>query len=396
MPPMKQRPVIAALLAGALLFAPGAVPVLADAESAVPKLKVGFIYVGPVADFGWTQSHNDGRLEAERSLPWLETSYVESVTEGDFENYADQMVNQGVKVIFATSTTFMDGSVAAAASHPGLMLMNASGFKHAPNLGTYEADPYQCFYLLGLMAGALSKTGKAGAVATYPTPDAVRYIDAFTIALRSINPKAVLVVRWLNSWYDPPASKEAAESLISEGVDFLISDTDSPTVVQVAGLHHIPVNGHTYDMHKSAPDDLISGDIVSWGKPYIAFFRKVRDGEFTPRNLQTVDEWWRLGDGAVEFGYQPGVPINPKYIDRLKAVQVDDGRGGKISVYDLVLKRLAEMAQPQPAFEPFQGPIADASGTLRIPAGRTATKAELFSISWRIPGVEGSWPNPSK
>jgi basic membrane protein A and related proteins len=364
-------------------------------EPATPKLKVGFIYVGPVADFGWTQGHNDARLEAERNLPWLETSYVESVTEGEFENYVDQMVLQGVKVIFATSTTFMDGSVAVAKSHPDLMVLDASGYKHAPNLGAYEADPYQCYYLLGLMAGALSKSGKAGDVAAYPTPEGVRYINAFTIGLRSINPKAVLVVRWLNSWYDPPAAKEAAESLLSEGVDFLITDTDSPTVVQVGALHHVPVNGHNYNMYSSAPDDLISGDIVSWGKPYTVFLRKIRDGTYNPKNLQDVDEWWRLGDGAVEFGAKPGMPINPKYRERLQAVQVDDGHGGKISVYDLVLKRLAEMSRPIPAFDPFQGPIVDQHGITRIPAGRCATKVEDFSMTWRVPGVVGAWPTDS-
>jgi basic membrane protein A len=360
------------------------------------KLKAGFIYVGPISDFGWTQGHNQGRLEAAHNLPWLETIYVESVTEGDFESYAEQMAQQGVKVIFANSTTFMDEGVAFAASHPDLMIMNCSGYKHAPNLGTYQADSYQCFYLLGLMAGALSKSGKAGDVATYPTPDAVRDVNAFEIGMRSINPRGVVVVRWLNSWYDPPASKEAAESLLSEGADFLITDTDSPTVAQVAAQNHVPVNGHTFNMYSAAPDNLISGDIISWGAPYTKLIQKIHDGVYTPKNLQEVDEWWRLGDGAFEFAAKPGVPINPKYIDRLKAVMVNDSREGSISAYDLVLRRLAEMSHPVPEFEPFQGPIKDDTGVLRVPAGRVATKAELFSINWRVQGVLGAWPSPSQ
>jgi basic membrane protein A len=369
-----------------------AVADLGGAETST-KVKAGFIFVGPVGDFGWTQGHNDGRLEAERNLPWLQTIYIESVTEGDFDSYAEQMVRQGVKVIFANSTTFMDGSIAFAARHPGVMIMDCSGYKHAPNVGTYQADPYQSYYLLGLMAGALSKAGKVGDVATYPTPDAVRYANAFMIGLRTVNPKAVLVVRWLNSWYDPPAAKEAAESLLSEGADFLISDTDSPTVVQVAGQHHVPVNGHNFNMYSSAPDDLISGDIISWGKPYTEFITKIRDGVYTPSNLKEVDEWWRLGDGAFEFAARPGVPINPKYVERLKAAMIDDGKGGRISVYDLVMLRLSQMSHPVPQFEPFQGPISDDRGVLRIPPGRGATKAELFSINWRVPGIEGAWPN---
>jgi basic membrane protein A and related proteins len=370
----------------------GAFALVASAATE-PKLKVGFIYVGPIGDLGWTRSHDDARKALERSLPWLETSYVESVNEGDFETVVDQMVQQGIKVIFAPSTTFMDGSLAAAAQHPDIMIFNGSGYKNAPNVATYRGDPYQCYYLLGLIAGALTKTDKVGDVASRPTPDSIRYINAFTIGLRTVRPQAVLVVRWINSWYDPPAAKEAAEAILSEGVDFLISDTDSPTVVEVAGKHHVPTNGFTFDMHLSAPDDLVSGDIIDWTPPYLALMKKIHDGVYTPTNLGATDLWWRLSDGVVEFAETHGVPINPKFKDRLSSAFTDDGKGGKISVYDLVLKRLAEMSASPPQFEPFEGPLVDAQGVVRVPAGRAATKAEIYAMFWRVKGVQGAWPN---
>jgi basic membrane protein A len=374
------------------LAAVGGASALAAAAEPEPKLKVGFIYVGPIGDFGWTRSHDEARKALESKLPWLETSYVESVTEGDFETCVDQMAQQGIKVIFAPSTTFMDGSLAAGARHPDIMIFNGSGYKNAPNVATYRADPYQTFYLLGLMAGALTKSNKVGDVAARPTSDSIRFINAFTIGLRAVKPQAVLVVRWINSWYDPPAAKEAAEAIISEGVDFLISDTDSPTVVEVAGKHHIPVNGFTFDMHGSAPDDLISGDIIEWTQPYLVLLNKIRDGTYTPKNLGDVDLWWRLSDKVVEFAEKPGVPINPLFKERLSAVHVDDGQGRQISVYDFVLRRLAEMSESPTKFEPFQGPLSDAQGVVRIPAGRAATKEEIYSMSWRVQGVVGAWP----
>jgi simple sugar transport system substrate-binding protein len=285
----------------------------------------------------------------------------------------------------------MDGALAAGARHPNMMIFNGSGYKRAPNVATYRPDLYQCFYLMGLMAGGLTKTDKAGYVATIPTPDEVRAINAFTLGLREVKPNAVLVVRWINSYYDPPAAKEAAEALVSEGADFLVTETDSPTVVEVAAHHHIPVNGFSYDMHALAPDDLITGALVDWRQAYLELFQKIRDGAYTPTNLANVDLWWRLSDGVAQLAYTPGVPINPRHIPLLKAALADNGGGGRESVYDLVMRRLRQMSANPVGFEPFHGPIRDADGKLRVPAGHTMDKDELFAMMWRVQGVQGSW-----
>jgi simple sugar transport system substrate-binding protein len=376
----------------ALALAACAACLVANAGDA-PKLKVAFIYVGPIGDFGWTRTQDDARREVERELPWLETNYVESVAESDFENCVDLMVQQGARVIFAESSNFMDGAIASGSRHPDIMIFNGSGFKRAPNVATYRPDMYQCFYLLGLMAGGLTKTDKAGYVAGSPTPDEIRAINAFTLGLREVRPSASLVVRWINSWYDPPAAKEAAEALISEGADFLVTETDSPTVVEVAGRHHLPSNGFSYDMHAAAPEDMITGALVDWRRPYREVFEKIRDGTYTPRNLGNLDLWWRLSDGVAVLAYSPGVPINPRYIPSLKAAMTTDGSGGRVSVYDLVMRRLAQMSANPVAFEPYHGPIRDHEGRIRVPAGHTMDKDELFGMGWRVQGVEGSWPS---
>ena len=356
------------------------------------KLKVGFIYVGPVSDFGWTRSHDYGRSQAQKALPWVETSYVESVSEGELESYVDQMADQGVKVIFTTSTSYVDGTIAAAASHPDILFFNASGYKNASNVATYTADLYQINYLFGLLAGALSKSAKIGYVGTYPTPELVRYINALTLGVRTVNPSAIVIIRWLNTWYNPPAEKEAAEALLSQGVDFLMNGADSPTVAEVATAHHVPVNGHAAILDDDVPYQVISRDAYNWGPAYIRLLQGVRDGKYTSSNLQGVQDWYRLAEGVVQFAYKPGVPIDPKYKEALSAVHVNDGQGGQISAYDLVLKRLTQMSASPPEFEPFQGPIKDADGKVRIPEGRAATKAELFSMTWRVAGVVGNWP----
>jgi simple sugar transport system substrate-binding protein len=385
-PPFRlPRFVLVCVIAGLLL------PSLPPIEAA-DKTKIGFLYVGPITDYGWTHSQELGRLYLEKNLPWVQTSYVESVTDGDIPSYVDQMADQGVKIIFLTSAGFADGAVAVAAQHPDIIFFHVNGYRRAPNLATYAADTYQGGYLEGLLAGALTKTGKIGCVSTSPESSVARATNAFALGVQASNPKATVIVRWLNTYYDPPATKEATETLLSQGVDFLVSGMDSPTVQQVAETRKIPTIGKCDYMADSAPNTLVTGEIYQWGQAYASILEKIHNGTYTNKNLQNTDLWLRLAEKAIVLGYKPGVLLNPAFQDRCKALLVSDGRGGKISVYDLFQKRLAEMSQPVPTFEPFTGPLSDASGKPRISAGRTATQEEMYSMTWRVSGILGNWP----
>jgi simple sugar transport system substrate-binding protein len=379
----------------------GAVPLLVAAAwlmgavapvQADPKIKVGFIYTGTINDHGWVTGQDEGRKNLEKKFPWVETIYAESVSEADVESFIDQMADQGAKVIFTVSPGYMDGTLSAAARHPDIIFFNADGYKQAPNVGTYLADTYQTSYLMGLAAGALTKTGKVGAVSSYPTPEGTRGMDAFVLGLRSVNPKAVLIVKWLNSWFDVPASVEASETLLEEGCDLLSNGMDSSTVIEVAEAHHVPVCGTGNDGAQVAPNSFIMGNVYDWSDPYPALLQQIHDGVITPQNMQHFDQWWRLSSHAVKIYYKPGTLVNPRYKDALGSVQTDDGTGRKISVYDLILKRFDQMSADPPQFEPFTGPLIDFDGRLRVPAGQTASRAQLFNMTWRLPGVTGNWP----
>ncbi|MCR4392489.1 MAG: BMP family ABC transporter substrate-binding protein [Candidatus Acetothermia bacterium] len=355
------------------------------------KLKVGFIYVGPIGDYGWSHAHNLGRLIVERELG-VETVYVESVPEGEVETYIDQLVRQGCNVIFTTSFGFMDGTLAAAERYPNVIFAHCSGFKRAPNLATYMADFYQVYYLNGLMAGALTKTGKVGYVGAFPIPEVKRHINAFTIGVREVNPSATVHVRWIYEWFNPAAAKEATEALIAEGCDVFAFTEDSPTVVQVAAEKGLPSFGHYSPMYDFAPNHVVSGQIVHWEKIYLDFLGKVRAGAYTAENLATVDYWWLLSQGAVEVGAKPGMLISPRFEDALKAVAVTDPLLGKISVYDLVIARLEQMGDPGVTYDPFQGPVYDRKGELRVPEGMWLSYDALITMEWAVEGVVGPWP----
>ncbi len=356
-------------------------------------LKAGFIYVGPIGDYGWSHAHNEARLAAEEALPWLETTFVESVPEGQEATFIDQMVRGGADVIFTTSFGFMDGTLAAAERYPDVIFAHASGFKRAPNMATYMADFYQVYYLNGLLAGALTDTNKAGYVGAFPIPEVKRHLGAFALGMREVNPEATVQPIWINAWFDPARAAEATQALIAEGADVFAFTEDTPTVIQVAAQQGLPSFAHYSPMLEYAPDEVVSGQLVDWSKIYIDFLQKVHDGVYTTENLENVDYWWLLPEDAVEVGASFDVTINPAFEDELKAAVIDHPEFGEISVYDLFYERLEQMSAAPVAFDPFTGPLEDRKGNVVVPEGQTMTQAELTTMEWAAPGVVGSWPN---
>ncbi len=365
-----------------------ALAVAGSAQAQEKKLKACFIYVGPVGDIGWSFAHDEARKLTMKALPWLETQYVEAVPEGQALPVIDRLVKGGCKVVFTTSFGFMDQTLEAAKKYPDVVFAHTSGFKRAPNMATFMADFYQVYYLNGLMAGALTKTGKVGYVAAFPIPELKRHISAFALGVRAVNPQATVNVKWINSWVSPVKAREAAEALMAEGNDVLAFTEDTATVVQVAGRKKVPSFAHYSPMHRFAPDFVVSGQLVHWEKIYIDFLSKVHDGSYAPGKLKDVDYWWLLREGAVELGGEPGLPINPKYVDALKKAQLKVG-DKQVSVYDRVMELLKDMSSSKPTFDPFTGPLQDRNGVTRVPAGKVMSPQELNQMQWVAPGVVG-------
>ena len=356
-------------------------------------LTAGFIYVGPVGDYGWTFAHDEARRMLDDEFDWLDTIFVESVPEGDAEPFIDQLVQQGAEVVFTTSFGYMDATLAAAQRYPDVLFAHATGFMRAPNVATYTADFYQVYYLNGLMAGALTESGNVGYVGAFPIPEVKRHIDAFTLGVREVNPEANVTVRWINAWFDPAAATEATQALIAEGADVLAFTEDTPTVIQVAAERGLPSFSHYSPMYEFAPEYVVSGQLVHWDEIYRDFLTKVRDGTYTAENLEEVDYWWLLAEDAVEMAASEEIIISPEYEPALRGVTVDDPELGEISVYDLVNTRLEQMNASPAAFDPFTGPITDRNGNVVVEEGVTMSVDELASMQWAVEGVVGPWPD---
>ncbi len=366
----------------------------AQAQSVTPpmtgaKIKACFVYIGPRGDIGWTYAHDQGRQIAEKTLPWLETKYVESVPEGQATATLDRLVADKCQVIFTTSFGYMDDTLAAAKKYPDVIFAHATGYKRMPNVATYIAEFYQVYYLNGLVAGAMTKSGKVGFVGTFPIPELKRHLSSFALGVKAANPRAVVNVKWLNSWFDPAKTREASEALISEGADILSSAEDSATGVQTAAARKIPTFSHYNSMYKFSPDYVVSGHIAHWDKIYIDFLSKIHAGTYTAKNLSNVDYWSLLNSGGVEMGADAGLAINPKYAAQLKAARMTVN-GKQVSVYDRVMTLMADMKMAKPTFDPFTGPIADRNGVMRVAAGKVSSIGDLNGMGWVAPGVVGA------
>ncbi|MBE2242190.1 MAG: BMP family ABC transporter substrate-binding protein, partial [Burkholderiaceae bacterium] len=258
-------------LARALLCAIAATLVApqAGADDGLP-LNVGFVYVSPIGDAGWTYQHDLGRRAMEKALgAKVKTTVVESVAEGpDAERVMRDLARQGNKLIFATSFGYLEPALRVAADFPSVRFEQAGGYKTAAKVNTYNARYYEARYLAGLLAGKVSKTGVAGYVAGFPVPEVIQGINAFALGMRAANPKAVVKVVWLDTWFDPPREREAALTLIHQGADVLTNHSASTAVVQAAEEKGVGVVAYQSDMHRIAPHAQLTAITHEWGGYY--------------------------------------------------------------------------------------------------------------------------------
>jgi basic membrane protein A len=356
------RHLFRAALAGACLSG------LMALSAAAGPLKIAFVYVGPVADGGWSYQHNLGRLAIEREFgAKIETTYVESVPEtADAERVIRQLAAKDYSLIFATSFGYMEPTLKVAKLFPKVHFEHGTGYKTAANVVTYEARFYEGAYLLGVLAGRMTKTNTLGYVASFPIAEVIRNIDAFTLGARSVNPKIHTKVVWADSWYDPGKERQAAEALMAQGADILCQNTDSPAVVQVAEEKGIHAFGWDSDMSKFGPHAQLTANTENWGVYYIDEVKKALDGSWTGAR----QAHWGIKEGVVVL-----TPLNP-------AVPADVARVFEAKKQAIVDGTLI----------PFAGPIKDNAGNPKVDAHSAVSSADLESINWFVEGVDASIP----
>lgn len=355
--------IIKNIITGSALLALACAPVMAKDD-----IKVGFVYVSPTGDAGWTFTHDSARKYVIDQLgaDKVKTTFVESVPEGaDAERVIRNMASKGHDLIFTTSFGYMNPTLKVAKRFPKVKFEHASGYKQARNVGTYMARAYQARYLSGLVAGKMTKTNTIGYVAAFPIPEVIRGINAFTKGVREVNPDAKVKVVWVSTWYDPAKEREAAETLILQKADVLTQHTDSAAVIQTAEAKGVYAIGYHSDMSAYGKKAHLTSAIHNWGPIYLAKTKAVMNGEWKKENL-----WMGIAEGVTDIA-----PLNaavPKNVVDLVAKKKASLKAGKMRVFD--------------------GPVNDQTGTEKVAKGSSMTDGDLQGFKWFVEGVEGTLP----
>lgn len=347
-----------------LLTAALAIPFHVLAED---PLKVGFVYVGPIGDYGWSYMHDQGRLAAEEEYgSAIETTYVENVAEGaDAERTIRTLAQTGHDLIFTTSFGFMNPTVRVAKDFPDVTFLHATGYQQAENLGTYLSVTYEGRYVTGAAAAMVAESGVIGYIGSFPIPEVIRDINAVYLGAKSINPDIEIKTVWVNTWYDPARESDAANTLMDQGADVIVQHTDSPAPMTAAERRGKWAVGQASDMSQYGPEAHLLSVVNDWAPYYISTIGEVMDGTW-----ESEDYWGGMEDNIIQIA---------SISDRLTSEQR--------STLDDVMASISSGA-----FHPFTGPLNDQSGTLRVPEGTTMTNGELAGMDWYVEGVTATYP----
>ena len=345
-------------LLGALLLAIGP-------AQAADKLKVGFVYVGPVADFGYSYQHDLSRKALEAALPGkVETTFLENVPEADSERSIEKLARSGAGLVFTTSFGFMEPTLKVAKKFPKVKFEHATGYKRSDNLSTYSARFYEGRYVCGKIAGKLSKSGTVGYIASFPIPEVVSGINAFMLGAQSVNPNVKVKIVWVNTWFDPGKEAEAAKALLAQGADILTQHTDSAAPLQEAEKAGKLAFGQSSDQYRFAPKAQLTSITDDWNGYVVSEAKAVMAGTW-----KSHDTWGGIKDGMVVLAPFTNMPDDVKALAEATKADV---ASGKIHV--------------------FQGPVTKQDGTVAVKAGETAPDPMILGMNWYVKGIDDKLP----
>jgi len=326
------------------------------------KTTVGFIYVGPVGDGGWTYAHNEGRLHLEKELD-VKTLIKESVPEdAEVEKAIRNMIDQGASIIFATSYGYMEYVMEVAEEYPEVTFFHCSGYMNRENVTNYFGRMYEARYLSGIVAGMKTETNKIGYVAAKSIPEVIRGINAFTLGAQSVNPDVVVEVVWTDTWYDPAKEKEAAVALLDGGADVIAQHQDTVGPQQAAEEAGVFSIGYNTDMTEMVPGAHMTAPIWNWGPYYVDQVKSVLDDTY-----KSEFYWGGLNSGTVALA--PLTDLAPEGAQEAIDQAMEAIKAGDLHVFD--------------------GPLMNQEGQTIIEAGQTMTDDEMLKMKWFVEGVIG-------
>ena len=333
--------------------------------AAAQNTKIGFIYVGPAADFGYNTSMDMGRQYVEKHAKGVTTTAFEGIPEtAEVARVMERLINSGHNIIFATSYGYLDEAIKLGEKYPKVSFLHAGGLKTSKNVGTYWADSDDGMYLAGVTAGSVSKTGKLGFVGAFQIPQLLRSINAFTLGAQSVNPNATTTVVWTGGWWEPQKEAEAVNAFADQGIDVIAEQVDSPiTIAQTAEKRGVHIIGKDVDIHDRAPKAWLTGVSWNWGPMMETLVDQVRASKWQPSHVRG-----NLASGAAVF--DPFGAAVPEDVRKKVLAQKDDIVAGKKVVWT--------------------GPITKQDGKAAAAPGEKMPQQAVETMDYLVKGVIGS------
>jgi len=331
------------------------------------KLKIGFIYVGPIGDMGWSYQHEVGRRGlVEQFKDKIDTSYLENVNEGpDAERSIEQLVRTGHKLIYTTSFGFMDATAKVAKKYPDVMFEHATGYKRDKNLATYSGRFYEGRYIMGQIAAKMSKSGTIGYIGSFPIPEVVSGINAMMLGAQSVRPDMKVKIIWVNTWYDPGKEAAAARALADQGADILTQHTDSAAAMQFANERGIFAFGQDSDMIKFGPKAQLTAIVNNWTPYYVDRVKLALDKKWT-----TGDVWGGLNSKIVQMAPYTNMPDDVKKLAMETEAAITAGK-----------------------LHPFKCPVLGQDGkAVECKGGANLDDGQILSMNYFIKGIDDKLP----
>mgnify|MGYP000347610879 CR=1 FL=1 len=339
------------------------------------KLKVGFAHVNDAKSSSWVYSHELGRMHLEHVLKDnVETVTVTKLPESiEAAEVLQKMIDDGCRIIFTTSPSLINATLKVAMENPGVNLLNCSAMHSFKHVNTYFGRIHEPRFLSGLVAGAMTRTGKVGYIAPFPVSDVISGINAFALGARMVRPDVQIYLEWMQTWDYKSATPECTRRIAGKGCDIICHHN---TLANRRFLREYGVYTIKQDENgQYVPDKYLAVPVWNWGIFYEKYIRSVlvggtRLGHDSASVGRMLNYWWGMDSGLLDFFYARNhIPVaTQKMIEFFKS--------GIISR----------------SFRVFTGPIRDMDGNLVVEADEILEHPQILSMDWIAEGVICTMP----
>lgn len=344
--------------------------------SAMKTAKIAFVHAKSKDESVWTYNHEIGRMHIENVFEGAVTTYAINGTPEDDGAYTciQKVAEKDFDVIFTTSPTFIHETLKASMEYEHIKFLNCSENLSYRHLRTYFGRIFEPNYLVGMIAGAMTKTHKLGYVVTYPIPEVISSINAFALGARFMNPYAEVYVKWVDEDEDHQSECFSIDQqLIGMGADIIChqESTDLKSSLNSTGIYFAD------EINKESFKSSLATPIWNWGIFYEKIIRNIMSGNYSKINGllgsgdRAISYWWGMDAGVVDIMYSSSKVPEPlqKSVEFMKKMIIDG------------------------VHHPFNGPICDQKGLTRVDEGRHLTSEEIMTMDWFVKGVIGTIPS---